>query len=178
MNATASSQTGCSGLAPAPELCPSGAPAAATSPPAFVNKPYPFSNSYQISLLLNLTHTTFCCGACRRGMDDSGFGTLGGGSACDAKLGTRSPECHGNHDLAGGDGAWGSPSGVRREQSREQVIPCLERRFCSSPVCFLARRLSINFAMDLEERVSGALPIRIEPKEATSIALKRELLAA
>ncbi|MGB7790532.1 MAG: MFS transporter [Terrimicrobiaceae bacterium] len=43
---------------------------------------------------------------------------------------------------------------------------------------FLARRLSINFARDLEERVSGALPIRIEPKEATSIALKRELLAA
>ena len=43
---------------------------------------------------------------------------------------------------------------------------------------FLARRLSINFARDLEERVSGALSIRIEPKEATSIALKRELLAA
>ena len=58
MNATASSQTGCSDLASAPELCPYGAPAAATSPPAFVNKPYPFSNSYQISLLLNLTNTT------------------------------------------------------------------------------------------------------------------------
>ena len=43
---------------------------------------------------------------------------------------------------------------------------------------FLARRLSINFARDLEERVSGALPVRIEPTEATSIALKRELLAA
>jgi hypothetical protein len=37
---------------------PCGAPAAATSPPAFVNKPCPFPNSYQISLLLNLTHTT------------------------------------------------------------------------------------------------------------------------
>lgn len=58
MNATASSQTGCSGLAPAPELCPYGAPAAATSPPAFVNKPSPFSNSYLISVLLNLTNTT------------------------------------------------------------------------------------------------------------------------
>jgi hypothetical protein len=58
VNATASSQTGCSDLASAPELCPYGAPAAATSPPAFVNKPYPFSNSYQISLLLNLTNTT------------------------------------------------------------------------------------------------------------------------
>ena len=32
VNATACSQTGCSGLAPAPELCPYGAPAAATSP--------------------------------------------------------------------------------------------------------------------------------------------------
>ena len=32
------SQTGCSGLAPAPELCPCGARAAATSPAAFVNK--------------------------------------------------------------------------------------------------------------------------------------------
>jgi hypothetical protein len=42
---------------------------------------------------------------------------------------------------------------------------------------FLTCRLSINFARDLEERVSGALPIRIEPKEGTSIALKRELLA-
>jgi MFS family permease len=41
---------------------------------------------------------------------------------------------------------------------------------------FLARRLSINFAADLEERLSGAPPVRIEPKEATPIALKRELL--
>ena len=41
VNATACSQTGCSGLAPAPELCPYGAPAAATSPcQAFVNKPH------------------------------------------------------------------------------------------------------------------------------------------
>ena len=44
MNATACSQTGCSGLAPAPELFPFGAPAAATSPyRAFMNKPQPFS---------------------------------------------------------------------------------------------------------------------------------------
>ena len=40
VNSTPYSLTGCSGLAPAPELCPSGAPAAATSPPAFVNKPH------------------------------------------------------------------------------------------------------------------------------------------
>ena len=58
MNTTACSQTGCSGWAPAPELFPCGAPAAATSPPAFVNKPHPFSNAYLISFLLNLTHTT------------------------------------------------------------------------------------------------------------------------
>ena len=42
----------------------------------------------------------------------------------------------------------------------------------------LARRLSINFAGNLEERVSGVLSIRIEPKEVTPIALTRELLAA
>jgi Transposase, Mutator family len=44
VHATAYSQTGCSGVAPAPELCPCGAPAAATSPcRAFVNKPHLFS---------------------------------------------------------------------------------------------------------------------------------------
>ena len=58
MNATASSQTGCSDLASAPELCPCGAPAAATSPPAFMNKPHPFSQLLPDLLLLNLTHTT------------------------------------------------------------------------------------------------------------------------
>src|SRR4029453_11926545 len=58
VNATAYSQTGCSGLAPAPELCPYGAPAAATSPPAFMNKPYLFPSSYRTSFLLNLTHVT------------------------------------------------------------------------------------------------------------------------
>ena len=55
MNATASSQTGCSDLASAPELCPCGARAAATSPPAFVNKPHPFSQLLPDLLLLNLT---------------------------------------------------------------------------------------------------------------------------
>ena len=49
MDATASSQTGCSDLTSAPELSPSGAGAAAISPPAFANKPCPFSNSYRIS---------------------------------------------------------------------------------------------------------------------------------
>ena len=60
MNATACSQTGCSGWAPAPELFPCGAPAAATSPcRAFVNKPLPLSHSLSvISFLQNLTHAT------------------------------------------------------------------------------------------------------------------------
>jgi MFS family permease len=43
---------------------------------------------------------------------------------------------------------------------------------------FLARQLSINFVGDLEERVSGVPRVRIEPKEATPMALKRELLVA
>ena len=58
MNTTASSQTGCSDLASAPELSPCGARAAATSPPAFMNKPHPFSQLFPDLLLLNLTHTT------------------------------------------------------------------------------------------------------------------------
>jgi predicted MFS family arabinose efflux permease len=41
----------------------------------------------------------------------------------------------------------------------------------------LARRLSINFAANLEERVSGVSSIRVEPKEMP-IALTTELLAA
>ena len=42
----------------------------------------------------------------------------------------------------------------------------------------LARRLSINFAGNLEERVSAVLSIRVESQEVTPIALTRELLAA
>jgi hypothetical protein len=42
----------------------------------------------------------------------------------------------------------------------------------------LARRLSISVAGNLEERVSGVLSIRVEPKEVTPIALTTELLAA
>ena len=49
MDATASSQTGCSDLTSAPELSPSGVGAAAISPPAFANEHSPFSNSYRIS---------------------------------------------------------------------------------------------------------------------------------
>jgi MFS family permease len=43
---------------------------------------------------------------------------------------------------------------------------------------FLARRFSINLAGNLEETGSDALSVRIEPRTATPIALKRELLAA
>jgi MFS family permease len=42
----------------------------------------------------------------------------------------------------------------------------------------LARGLSINFAGNLEQRVSSVLSIRIGPKEVTPIAATRELLAA
>jgi hypothetical protein len=42
----------------------------------------------------------------------------------------------------------------------------------------LARRLSINFAGNLEEGFSGDLSIRVEPEEETPIALTRELCAA
>ena len=42
----------------------------------------------------------------------------------------------------------------------------------------LTRRLSIDFAENLKERVSEALAIRVEPKEATPITLAGELLAA
>ena len=41
----------------------------------------------------------------------------------------------------------------------------------------LARRLSINFAGNLEEWDPGGPSVRIKPKEVTPIALKRELLA-
>jgi hypothetical protein len=42
----------------------------------------------------------------------------------------------------------------------------------------LARRLSINFAGNLEERVSGVLFFSVESKEVTPIELTRELCAA
>jgi predicted MFS family arabinose efflux permease len=42
----------------------------------------------------------------------------------------------------------------------------------------LARRLSIEFAGNLQERVSNDLSIRVEPKEVTPIALTSELLPA
>ncbi|MBV8225294.1 MAG: MFS transporter [Verrucomicrobia bacterium] len=43
---------------------------------------------------------------------------------------------------------------------------------------FLARPLSIDFAGNLEEKVSGVSSVRVKPKEITRIALTKELLAA
>jgi hypothetical protein len=42
----------------------------------------------------------------------------------------------------------------------------------------LARRLSINFAGNLEERVSGVSARTVEPESVTSIALTNQVLAA
>jgi MFS family permease len=61
-----------------------------------------------------------CCGACRRGLDDGGFRTLGGGATRDAKLGARALKRHRNHDLAGGDGARGSDLGFGGNNSRNK----------------------------------------------------------
>ena len=57
VNATACSQTGCSGLAPAPELCPCGAPAAATSP--FLLKWTKVSHLYKQTFKKNHTGSSF-----------------------------------------------------------------------------------------------------------------------
>jgi hypothetical protein len=62
-----------------------------------------------------------CCGASRRGMDNVGFRTLGGGAAGDAGLGARTHERDGDHDLTGGDGAWGSDLGFGRRNSRSKL---------------------------------------------------------
>ena len=43
---------------------------------------------------------------------------------------------------------------------------------------FLASRLSINFAANVEERVSGVLSGSVASEEAAAIALTTELLAA
>jgi len=110
-------------------------------------------------------------------MDDFGFRTLGGGAARDAKLGARPHERHGDNDLAGamalGGVIWGSAAAIA---GTSYTLLGASVLFFTSPL--LARRLSINFAGNLQESVSGVLSIRVEPKEATPIALRRELLAA
>ena len=62
-----------------------------------------------------------------------------------------------------------------KQESRSQSLGV--GIFVVVSVLLLARRLSINFAGNLEERVSGDLSIRVEPKEVTRIPLTRELLA-
>src|SRR6516225_8712190 len=54
-------------------------------------------------------------------MDTVSFRTLGGGAAHDAGLGARTPERHGDHDLAGGYGAWGSHLGFGSDDSRSKL---------------------------------------------------------
>jgi hypothetical protein len=47
----------------------------------------------------------------------------------------------------------------------------LERRLFLLISLFLARRLSINFVGNVEERISGVSSVPVEAKEATPIAL-------
>ena len=58
MNTTACSQTGCSGLAPAPKLSLRGSGCRNLALPGVYEQALPFSSSYLVSFLLNLTHTT------------------------------------------------------------------------------------------------------------------------
>jgi hypothetical protein len=98
----------------------------------------------------------WCCGACRRRMDDVGFRTLDSSAARDAKPGARQDERHSDHDLAGGDGAWGNDVGPGSLiGGASYTLVGAAGLFLTS--LLLARRLSINFAGNLEERVSGVL---------------------
>ena len=118
-----------------------------------------------------------CCGACRDGWTISASELWVAAQRSDAKLGARSLERHGDHDLAGGDGARGSDLGFGRRNSRNKLYLAwsggsIAREPASGPsaldqLCGKPRREG-----------SDALSVRIEPKEATPIALKRELLAA
>src|SRR5215471_3221092 len=60
-------------------------------------------------------------------MDTVSFRTLGGGTAHDTELGARTPERRGHHDLAGGDGAWGSHLGFGSYDSRSKLHLALGR---------------------------------------------------
>ena len=89
-------------------------------------------------------------------MDTVGFRTLGCGAAHDTDLGgARTAERHGDHDIAGGYGAWGSHLGFGSTLLWAAVL------FLGSLV--LVRLLSINV---------------VESKEVAPIALTEELVAA
>jgi len=75
--------------------------------------------------------------------------------------------------MALGGVIWGSPAAIAGASYTLLGAAVL---FLTS--LLLTRRLSINIAENLEERVSGVLSIRVESKEVAPIALTRELLAA
>jgi MFS family permease len=75
--------------------------------------------------------------------------------------------------MAVGGVIWGSAASIAGESYTLLGAAVL---FLTS--LLLARRLSINFAGNVEERVSGLLSIRVEPKEVRPMALTGELLAA
>ncbi len=74
--------------------------------------------------------------------------------------------------MAVGGVIWGSAASIAGAS-----YTLLEAALLFLTSLLLARRLSINFAGNLEERVSGISSIRVEPKEMP-IALTRELVAA
>jgi len=74
--------------------------------------------AYALMAVVRQPQAFFCCrSACRCGMDIVCFRTLGGGAARYAQLGTRPAKRHIHHDLAGGNGAWGSDLGFCRLNS-------------------------------------------------------------
>ena len=75
--------------------------------------------------------------------------------------------------MALGGVIWGSPAAIAGASYTLLGAAVL---FLTS--LLLARRLSINIAENLEERVSGVLFFSVESKEVAPIALTRELLAA
>ena len=87
-------------------------------------------------------------------MDTVGFRAPGGGAARDAKLGARPDERNGDHDVAGGmtlgGVVWGSAASIAGASCTLVGAAVL---FLTSLV--LTRRLSINFAESLAQRVSG-----------------------
>jgi hypothetical protein len=100
-------------------------------------------------------------------MDTVGLRTLGGGAAHDTGLGARTPERHNHHDLAGGNGAWGSHLGFGSYDSRSKLhcstLLWAAVLFFGSLV--LARRLPIKAAENLEQRVPGVPSSPFESKE-------------
>ena len=84
-----------------------------------------------------------------RGMDTVGFRTLGRSAARDAKLGEGADECYDYHDLAGGDGDWGSDLWFGYLNSRGKLT-LLGAAVLFLTSLLLTRRLSINVAGTIE----------------------------